>query len=41
MTAYGDEVKPLWPLERDMLFLNHGSYGAAPTEVDEAASAAG
>lgn len=33
MTAYGDEVKPLWPLERDMLFLNHGSYGAAPSEV--------
>jgi len=33
MTRYGDELKGLWPLEPDMIFLNHGSYGAAPDEV--------
>jgi isopenicillin-N epimerase len=30
---YGETVADLWPLERDMIFLNHGSYGAAPNAV--------
>ncbi|MEM8729739.1 MAG: aminotransferase class V-fold PLP-dependent enzyme [Pseudomonadota bacterium] len=33
MTRYGAELKELWPLERDMIFLNHGSYGATPHDV--------
>lgn len=33
MTTYGAAVKPLWPLEPDMIFLNHGSYGATPHDV--------
>ena len=33
MTQYGDELKGLWPLSPNMTFLNHGSYGATPTEV--------
>jgi len=36
MTQYGAKMKALWPLEPDMLFLNHGSYGAAPHNVLEA-----
>ena len=30
---YGNAVADLWPLEPDMIFLNHGSYGAAPKVV--------
>lgn len=30
---YGKAVADLWPLEKDMIFLNHGSYGAAPKAV--------
>lgn len=33
MSRYGAELKELWPLEPDMIFLNHGSYGAAPKQV--------
>jgi len=33
MIIYGTEMKGLWPLEPKMIFLNHGSYGATPTEV--------
>lgn len=33
MTRYGADMKELWPLEPDMIFLNHGSYGAAPHDV--------
>ncbi len=33
MTSYGAAVKPLWPLEEGMIFLNHGSYGACPHAV--------
>jgi isopenicillin-N epimerase len=32
---YGHAACELWPLERDMIFLNHGSYGAAPKAVLE------
>lgn len=33
MTELGDAAKELWPLEREMIFLNHGSYGATPHSV--------
>lgn len=36
MSRYGAELKELWPLEPDMIFLNHGSYGAAPKQVLDA-----
>lgn len=36
MTRYGADLKELWPLEPDMIFLNHGSYGAAPHAVLDA-----
>lgn len=39
MTRYGAELKELWPLEPKMIFLNHGSYGAAPHAVLDAQAA--
>ncbi|MEM9429059.1 MAG: aminotransferase class V-fold PLP-dependent enzyme [Pseudomonadota bacterium] len=33
MRDYGDAMKALWPLEKGMIFLNHGSYGATPKAV--------
>ncbi len=36
MTRYGAELKELWSLEPEMIFLNHGSYGAAPIQVLDA-----
>jgi isopenicillin-N epimerase len=33
MDAFGTDMKDLWPLERGMIFLNHGSYGATPHVV--------
>jgi len=37
--AYGDAVRPAFLLEPDMVFLNHGSYGATPRSVIEAQQA--
>lgn len=33
---FGHELKNLWNLESDLLFLNHGSFGATPKPVLEA-----
>lgn len=33
MERWGHAVKHLWPLAEDMIFLNHGSYGACPKSV--------
>jgi isopenicillin-N epimerase len=33
---FGHELKNLWHLENDLLFLNHGSFGATPKPILEA-----
>ncbi len=33
---FGHELKSLWHLESDLLFLNHGSFGGTPKQVLEA-----
>ena len=33
MSTYGRGLLPLWAFEEDMIFLNHGSYGATPRAV--------
>lgn len=35
MTEYGRTLRHLWALEEDMVFLNHGAYGATPRELLE------
>ena len=35
MTEYGRALRSLWALEEDMVFLNHGAYGATPREILE------
>lgn len=35
MLEFGDAAKAHWTLEEDMVFLNHGSYGATPRPVLE------
>ena len=33
MSGYGRGLRHLWALEEDMVFLNHGAYGATPHEL--------
>lgn len=33
MTTFGRHLRPLWHLQADGTFLNHGSFGACPKEV--------
>ncbi len=33
MTEYGRALRHLWALDDDMIFLNHGAYGATPREL--------
>ena len=33
MEKMTDVTRSLWTLEADMIFLNHGSYGATPKEI--------
>ena len=35
MIEYGRAVRHLWALDEDMVFLNHGAYGATPRELFE------
>ncbi|MCY4454347.1 MAG: aminotransferase class V-fold PLP-dependent enzyme [Immundisolibacterales bacterium] len=35
MSGYGRGLRHLWALEEDMVFLNHGAYGATPRELFE------
>jgi isopenicillin-N epimerase len=39
MTTFGRHLRPLWHLEPDGAFLNHGSFGACPKDVLAAQSA--